>query len=146
MMNGNKCSSSIEIGSTKLPLDNCGNTIIKKETVGKIKSIGGHVGLLITLMLYTAVGGLVSLETKMALSRGWFKSVFFNNKNKNNKWVFKGVSVSWQRIFWKPGIHEAERSILKCLLCIKWVQEELIIAWLIHFSASRICHLFMFDW
>lgn len=65
MMNGNKCSSSIEIGSTKLPLDNCGNTIIKKETVGKIKSIGGHVGLLITLMLYTAVGGLVFRQIEL---------------------------------------------------------------------------------
>lgn len=70
MINGNKCSSSVEIGSTKLSLDNCRNTIIKKETVQKVKSIGGHVGLLITLMLYTAVGGLVSLETKIALSQG----------------------------------------------------------------------------
>jgi len=60
MTNGNKCNSSIEIGAAT----NSESTgrFIRKETLRKIKSIGGHVGLLITLMLYTAIGGLVSLE------------------------------------------------------------------------------------
>ncbi|XP_066581958.1 TWiK family of potassium channels protein 7-like [Prorops nasuta] len=32
---------------------------LKENTVHKLKSIAGHVGLLVTLMLYTAIGGLV---------------------------------------------------------------------------------------
>lgn len=34
----------------------------KEETIRKAKSVAGHVGLLIALMLYTAIGGLVSLN------------------------------------------------------------------------------------
>lgn len=65
MTNGNKYNSPVEIGTAT----NSENTrqFIKKETLRKIKSIGGHVGLLITLMLYTAIGGLVSLEMKTIL-------------------------------------------------------------------------------
>lgn len=37
---------------------------IRQETMHKIKSITGHVGLLIALMLYTVIGGLVSLKIK----------------------------------------------------------------------------------
>ena len=57
MTNNNKYNSSVEIGTAT----NSENTrqFIKKETLRKIKSIGGHVGLLIILMLYTAIGGLV---------------------------------------------------------------------------------------
>lgn len=32
----------------------------RKEYLQNIKSIAGHVGLLIALMLYTAIGGLVN--------------------------------------------------------------------------------------
>jgi len=57
MTNNNKYNSSVEISTAT----NSENTrqFIKKETLRKIKSIGGHVGLLIILMLYTAIGGLV---------------------------------------------------------------------------------------
>lgn len=34
--------------------------IIQTETLKKIKSIASHVGLLVTLMIYTLIGGLVS--------------------------------------------------------------------------------------
>ncbi|XP_011858895.1 PREDICTED: uncharacterized protein LOC105556414 [Vollenhovia emeryi] len=57
MKNGNTCSSPVEIGATTKS-DESTRQFIKKETVRKVKSIGGHVGLLITLMLYTAIGGL----------------------------------------------------------------------------------------
>jgi hypothetical protein len=58
MTNGNKCDLSDELGSAvgdKKP-----KRFVEEETVRKIKSIAGHVGLLITLMLYTVIGGLVS--------------------------------------------------------------------------------------
>ncbi|KAG5347949.1 TWK7 protein, partial [Acromyrmex charruanus] len=63
MTNSNKYNSSVEIGTTT----NSENTrqFIKKETLRKIKSIGGHVGLLITLMLYTAIGGLVFRQIEL---------------------------------------------------------------------------------
>jgi len=71
MTNGNKCNSSIEIGAAT----NSESTgrFIRKETLRKIKSIGGHVGLLITLMLYTAIGGLVSLEMKTLVRNALLK-------------------------------------------------------------------------
>ncbi|KYQ46654.1 hypothetical protein ALC60_14403 [Trachymyrmex zeteki] len=63
MTNGNKYNSPVEIGTAT----NSENTrqFIKKETLRKIKSIGGHVGLLITLMLYTAIGGLVFRQIEL---------------------------------------------------------------------------------
>lgn len=47
------------------PSDNSDEVVEKRkcareEHMRKIKSIAGHVGLLIALMLYTAIGGLVS--------------------------------------------------------------------------------------
>ena len=36
----------------------------QKIYIQKVKSIAGHVGLLIALMLYTAIGGLVSQSFK----------------------------------------------------------------------------------
>ncbi|XP_039304167.1 TWiK family of potassium channels protein 7 isoform X2 [Solenopsis invicta] len=62
-MNGNKCISPVEIGA----VTNSENTrrFVKKETVRRIKSIVGHVGLLITLMLYTAIGGLVFRQIEL---------------------------------------------------------------------------------
>lgn len=67
MTNGNKCNSSVEIGAATNGEN--AKRFVRKETMRKIKSIGGHVGLLITLMLYTAIGGLVSLETKTIVSK-----------------------------------------------------------------------------
>lgn len=45
--------------------DNANNTVERKkffseEQIQRLKSTAGHIGLLITLMLYTAIGGLVS--------------------------------------------------------------------------------------
>lgn len=34
--------------------------MLRVETLRKIKSIASHVGLLVTLMIYTLIGGLVS--------------------------------------------------------------------------------------
>jgi len=60
MTNGNKCDLSDELGSAAD--DKNAKRFVKEETVRKIKSIAGHVGLLITLMLYTVIGGLVSRQ------------------------------------------------------------------------------------
>ncbi|XP_077263124.1 LOW QUALITY PROTEIN: potassium channel subfamily K member 15-like [Temnothorax americanus] len=65
MTNGNKYNSSVEIGATTKSSDDNVRRFIKKETVRKIKSIGGHVGLLITLMLYTAIGGLIFRQIEL---------------------------------------------------------------------------------
>ncbi|XP_071644715.1 LOW QUALITY PROTEIN: potassium channel subfamily K member 15-like [Temnothorax longispinosus] len=65
MTNGNKYNSSVEIGATTKSSDDNARQFIKKETVRKIKSIGGHVGLLITLMLYTAIGGLIFRQIEL---------------------------------------------------------------------------------
>lgn len=37
--------------------------LLKRKSLQKLKSAAGHVGLLLTLMLYTAVGGVVSYHT-----------------------------------------------------------------------------------
>ncbi|EZA50220.1 hypothetical protein DMN91_000867 [Ooceraea biroi] len=57
MMNGNKGDSTVELDSATENKN--GKRFVKEKTVRKIKSIAGHVGLLITLMLYTVIGGLV---------------------------------------------------------------------------------------
>ncbi|KAG7207955.1 hypothetical protein KM043_009540 [Ampulex compressa] len=46
-------------------------SLFQEKTIKKMKSIAGHVGLLITLMLYTAIGGLVfrHIELPAELSR-----------------------------------------------------------------------------
>lgn len=54
--------SDLSVGFTE---ENVGQTteerrLFQKQHIQKIKSIAGHVGLLIALMLYTAIGGLVS--------------------------------------------------------------------------------------
>jgi len=61
MTNDNKCDLSDELGPMSSAADDKNaKRFVKEETVRKIKSIAGHVGLLITLMLYTVIGGLVS--------------------------------------------------------------------------------------
>ncbi|KAL0119724.1 hypothetical protein PUN28_007873 [Cardiocondyla obscurior] len=64
MTDDNKYNSSVETGATKSSEANI-KRFIKNETLRKIKSIGGHVGLLITLMLYTAIGGLIFQQIEL---------------------------------------------------------------------------------
>lgn len=65
MTSGNKCTASAvdshESGRASNIATDCKDAKRPvKETVQRIKSITSHVGLLITLMLYTVIGGLVS--------------------------------------------------------------------------------------
>lgn len=63
MTNDDKCDdndSSVELGVAMDDKDAKG--FFKEQTVRRIKSIAGHAGLLIALMLYTAIGGLVSFK------------------------------------------------------------------------------------
>ncbi|XP_035741430.1 potassium channel subfamily K member 1-like isoform X2 [Vespa mandarinia] len=71
---------------------------LREETMRKIKSIAGHVGLLITLMLYTAAGGMVfrqielpaelarleRLRTKLRTQRYRFLDTISNNTDVTN--------------------------------------------------------------
>lgn len=62
-MTSNKCDSpGDELGSAAASKDV--KRFLKGETVRKMKSVAGHVGLLIALMLYTVVGALVSPDAK----------------------------------------------------------------------------------
>lgn len=74
MTNDNKCNSSVELGAAMDGEDAKGG-FLKEKTVRKIKSIAGHVGLLIALMLYTAIGGLVRLKTRIAMYRKYTTEV-----------------------------------------------------------------------
>lgn len=46
--------------------------MLRVETLRKIKSIASHVGLLVTLMIYTLIGGLVSELLFSFLTHRWF--------------------------------------------------------------------------
>ncbi|XP_020278393.1 TWiK family of potassium channels protein 7-like [Pseudomyrmex gracilis] len=95
MTNGAKCISS--------SVADCGDKDVKQqffkeETMRKAKSIAGHVGLLIALMLYTAIGGLVfrqielpaelerleRLRAKLRAQRYRFVESVFNNTDVSN--------------------------------------------------------------
>ncbi|KAL6443543.1 hypothetical protein ACFW04_001598 [Cataglyphis niger] len=67
-MVNDKRNSSVELGATMDDKDAKG--FLKKETVRKIKSIAGHMALLITLMLYTAIGGLVFRQIELPAELG----------------------------------------------------------------------------
>ncbi|XP_029662369.1 TWiK family of potassium channels protein 7-like isoform X1 [Formica exsecta] len=67
-MVNDKCNSSVELG---IAMDNKdAKGFLKEETVRKIKSIAGHVALLIALMLYTAIGGLVFRQIELPAELG----------------------------------------------------------------------------
>ncbi|KAL6255808.1 hypothetical protein P5V15_013051 [Pogonomyrmex californicus] len=68
MTKDNKYNSPIEFSTTTNGEGE--KRFVKKETVRKIKSIAGHVGLLITLMLYTAIGGLVFRQIELPAELG----------------------------------------------------------------------------
>ncbi|XP_050466860.1 TWiK family of potassium channels protein 7-like isoform X1 [Cataglyphis hispanica] len=67
-MVNDKCNSSVELDAAMDDEDAKG--FLKKETVRKIKSIAGHMALLITLMLYTAIGGLVFRQIELPAELG----------------------------------------------------------------------------
>ncbi|EFN60329.1 TWiK family of potassium channels protein 7 [Camponotus floridanus] len=60
--------SSVELGVAMDGKDAKG--FFKEQTVRRIKSIAGHAGLLITLMLYTAIGGLVFRQIELPAELG----------------------------------------------------------------------------
>ncbi|XP_043490077.1 TWiK family of potassium channels protein 7-like [Polistes fuscatus] len=71
---------------------------LREETIRKLKSVAGHVGLLITLMLYTAIGGMVfrqielpaelarleRLRVKLRTQRYRFLDMISNNTDVSN--------------------------------------------------------------
>lgn len=65
MTGANNCNSQfIELGSVNDAATDSvdAKCILRKGTARRVKSVAGHVGLLIALMLYTVIGGLVSLQ------------------------------------------------------------------------------------
>ncbi|XP_032686686.1 TWiK family of potassium channels protein 7 [Odontomachus brunneus] len=76
MTSGNKCTASVadshEFGRTSSVATDSKDAkrLVKEETVQKFKSIAGHVGLLITLMLYTVIGGLVFRQIELPAELG----------------------------------------------------------------------------
>lgn len=68
MTNDNKCNSSVELGTTMD--ENAKRRFFKEKTMRKIKSIASHMGLLIALMLYTAIGGLVFRQIELPAELG----------------------------------------------------------------------------
>ncbi|XP_076278082.1 TWiK family of potassium channels protein 7 isoform X1 [Lasioglossum baleicum] len=63
------------------------NQIICKENVRKIKAATGHVGLLITLMLYTAIGGLVFRHIELPAELARLESLRANLRSQRHLFV-----------------------------------------------------------
>lgn len=56
-----RCSKrSFKEGGNEDDVKRVNRRFFKEETLQKFKSVASHVGLLLTLMVYTAVGGVVS--------------------------------------------------------------------------------------
>nr|XP_050848143.1 TWiK family of potassium channels protein 7-like isoform X2 [Vespula vulgaris] len=90
-INGSESSNDIRNSDEIKPF-------LREETMRKIKSVAGHVGLLITLMVYTAAGGMVfrqielpaelarleRLRTKLRTQRYRFLDTISNNTDVTN--------------------------------------------------------------
>lgn len=70
-MTSKKTSSCVQFapGSDSVEENSGKGKLIRKTCLQKVKSIAGHVGLLVTLMLYTAIGGLVFRHIELPAER-----------------------------------------------------------------------------
>ncbi|XP_014485581.1 PREDICTED: TWiK family of potassium channels protein 7 [Dinoponera quadriceps] len=114
MTSGNKCTASVadphELGCADcgVPADSKdAKRLVKERTVRRFKSIAGHMGLLITLMLYTVIGGLVfrhielpaelgrleRLRAKLRMQRYRFVESVYNNTDVSNLRTLVSVNL-----------------------------------------------------
>ncbi|XP_026673627.1 TWiK family of potassium channels protein 9-like isoform X2 [Ceratina calcarata] len=68
-MTNKKSSSSVQFASGNVEENLGKRKLIERTCAQKVKTIAGHVGLLVTLMLYTAIGGLVFRHIELPAER-----------------------------------------------------------------------------